>query len=58
MKTILDTKPNYTESHATPTGWVDSKTGELLVAIPHMRQKLLDDHARIVAKMKEMEPNE
>lgn len=37
---LLATKPNWTETHATSTGWVDSKTGELLVAIKGLDTKL------------------
>lgn len=40
MKNLLKTKPNYTESHATEEGWVDSKTGELLVAIKGLKSKI------------------
>lgn len=54
MRTILDTQPKHTETHATPHGWADSKTGELLVSIPHMRQRLLDDHDRILIEMEKI----
>lgn len=57
MKTILDTKPTYIETIATANGWADSKTGELIVSIPHLRQKLLDDHAKIMIILAEMERN-
>lgn len=41
MKTLNDTKPTWTESYATEKGWVDSKTGELLVAIKDLDKKVL-----------------
>lgn len=57
MKTILDTKPTYMETIATANGWADEKTGELIVAIPYLRQKLLDDHAKVMMVLVEMERN-
>lgn len=34
------TEPKYTKAHATEEGWVDSKTGELLVSIKNLKTKL------------------
>lgn len=39
-KNLLETKPNYTECHATNDGWVDTKTGEVLVAIKNLKDRL------------------
>lgn len=43
----LKTKPNYTECFATESGWVDSTTGELLVAIKNLKS-LIDDEEKSV----------
>ena len=37
---LLKTRPKYTESEATEEGWVDKKTGELLVAIKNLKTRL------------------
>lgn len=42
------TKPTYTECHATDKGWVDTKTGELLVAIKDLTSKLSTTQESIV----------
>lgn len=40
MNDILKTKPSYPPSKATTHGWVDTKTGELLVAIKNLDKKV------------------
>lgn len=37
------TKPSYTECIPTEQGWVDSKTGELLVAIKNLKTRLEEE---------------
>lgn len=39
-KELLKTRPKYPESEATEEGWVDKKTGELLVAIKNLKTRL------------------
>ena len=39
-KNLIKTKPTYAETVATDDGWVDSKTGELLVAIKNLKSRL------------------
>lgn len=39
-KELLQTRPKYTECEATNDGWVDKKTGELLVAIKNLKDRL------------------
>jgi hypothetical protein len=43
MKKLLDTKPTYVKVIATEDGWVDEKTGEILVAIKNLKSRLGDD---------------
>ena len=40
MNEFLKTKPKTPETYATAKGWVDSITGELLVAIRDLDKKL------------------
>lgn len=40
MKTLKDTKPNYADTVATDDGWIDNKTGEVLVAIKNLKTRL------------------
>jgi hypothetical protein len=39
-KALLNTKPSYTKCHATEDGWVDDKTGEVLVSIKNLKTRL------------------
>lgn len=43
MKSLKDTEPTYTKCEATDKGWVDIKTGELIVAIKDLKTRLGDD---------------
>lgn len=40
MKSLIDTQPKTPKTHATNDGWVDSKTGEILVAIRNLKDRL------------------
>jgi hypothetical protein len=40
MTDLLKTKPSYPPTKATSHGWVDAKTGELLVAIRDLDKKI------------------
>ena len=52
MNNLLKTKPNYANCVATDNGWVDEKTGELLVAIKNLKTNL----GEVVVKRKPGRP--
>ena len=52
---ILKTQPE--NSHATNTGWVSNKTGELLVGISHLVDKMEAELAEVIAKIDAIQDN-
>ena len=57
MKSILDTKPTYCETVMTRNGWVDPKTGEMIVSIIGLYDKMMSELDILKAKMAIMEAN-
>jgi hypothetical protein len=39
-KSLIETRPKYTECLATEEGWVDAKSGELLVSLKNLKSRL------------------
>lgn len=56
MNALLETKPNYAECYATNEGWVDAKTGELLVAFKNLKRKLDNGTKRKPGRPKKIKP--
>lgn len=57
MKSLLDTKPTYCETVMTRDGWVDPKTGEMIVSVIGLYDRMMAELAIIQNQMAIMEAN-
>ena len=57
MKSILNTKPTYTETVASRNGWIDPVTGEMIVAVTGLYDKILIELKEVQSQMAIMEAN-